>query len=311
MRTRSRQLAACTISCTAFLLFAPAARAQLQPGLQPGQRVINLPTFKTTGEYVGMSGGYMKAILDGTQVIVQFDAQKSKVKVTGRATADFLAPGMYVQFKGTFDRFGKGTEPIKDFVIFSPDANNQPGAYEAGGGNAFDEPAPRKKGPHPKTTEYSCAGRITAAHKNIINVNCGNLKVKAEVAPDAKVKLDASDPSWASPGDKLTISGAKLGGDRVLGIDVAIELARPLEPKKKHGTHLAATSTEEKSTEKTTDKNAKPADKTDKDKPKTDKAAGDKAGDAKSGDAKGADTKAGDAKNPNAKKPADNADAGK
>jgi hypothetical protein len=266
-----RRVAVFAAAIGTALLFAPSVRAQVYR--YPQKQVINLPTFKTTGEYVGMQGSYMKCILDGTPVLVQFVNQKSKVKVTGTATSDFLAPGMYVRFTGTFDRHGKGTDPIKDFVIFTPDADNQIGAIEAGGGSSslFSDPTPttttkEKKGPQPQTSTYTVSGRITTLHRDQMMVAAGGkMKYRFQVAPDATVKLDSSDPSWASQGDKVTISGAKLGNNRVVGVDVSIELSKPLEPKKKtHGYHAA-----EKSTPATIDKLS--TDKTSTDKPTTDK----------------------------------------
>lgn len=255
MFTRLRISAALAITCGVLLGSGSTAQAQFQT------RVINLPTFKTTGEYIGMVGRYMKVTLDGEVVMVQFDAQQSKIKVTGTAVPEYLAPGMCVKFKGTFDRHGKATEPIKEFTLFTPTANDTLGAYDNSGGDAFSQSSPtQKKGPKPTTSPYSISGKITSVHKDQIFVNCGNMKVKADVAPDATVKLDTTDPSWASQGDKVTIQGAKLGGGRVIGIDVAIELAKPLEPKKKnYGNHvIERTNLADKGT---TDKFAKPTDK--------------------------------------------------
>ena len=252
-----RKIAIFAAAIGAALLFVPSARAQYL--YRPKQQVINLPTFKTTGEYVGMQGGYMKCILDGTPVIVQFVNQKSKVKVTGTATPDFMAQGMYVRFTGTFDRHGKGTDPIKEFTLFTPDADNQIGAVEAGGSSSslFSEPAPtatkEKKAPPAQTATYTISGNIVSVHKNQMIVSAGSrTKYRFEVAPDATVKVDVSYPSWASQGDKVTISGAKLGNGRVVGVDVAIELSKPLEPKKKthgyHATEKSSTSTVDKAT---------------------------------------------------------------
>ncbi len=285
-----RRIAAFAIGCAAVFLFVSAAQAQvLQPPRQP--QVITLQNFSGKGEFVGMSGPYMKCILDGSLVTVQFD-KSTKIKVTGAATADYLAAGMYVAFKGTFDRHEKGTEPIKEVQLFTPDANNQPGAYAIGSGAGFSEPSSsKKKSPPAATKEYQIAGRITAAHKNTISVDCGNMKVKAEIAPDATVKLDTSDLSWASTGDKMSISGAILGRGRALGLNISIELANVLTGKKKsHGA---------KAVNKLADKNIK-ADKPNAEKPdKTDKpdpAADKKPADAKPGDAKVGDPKPGDAK---------------
>ncbi len=121
---------------------------------------------------------------------------KAMVKVSGSATTEFLAPGIFVRFKGDFDKRGKATEEVKDMEIFTPDAKNPVGALAAGG--AFEEP---KKGAGPAAaatpTSLSVAGRITAVKKNNITVACGNMTVKADVAADATIK--SKSPASRSP----------------------------------------------------------------------------------------------------------------
>ena len=306
-----RRIAAFTFGCATAFLLAPATQAQSLK--QP--QIITLQNFSGKGEFIGMSGPYMKCILDGSLVTVQFD-KSTKIKVTGTATPDYLAAGMYVAFKGSFDRREKGTEPIKEVQIFTPDANNQPGAYAVGSGTGFSEPTTsKKKTPPAATKEYQIAGRITAAHKNTISVDCGNLKVKAEIAPDATVKLDTSDLSWASTGDKMSISGAILGRGRALGLNISIELANVLTGKKKSHGAKAVDKLADKNI-KTDKSNAERSDKPDKPDPAADKKPADaKTGDAKSGDAKAGDTKATDkaaeTKKPDDKKSADKSAADK
>jgi hypothetical protein len=294
MSIQFRRIAVFAFGCAGAFLLAPAAQAQVPQTRQP--QVITLQNFSGKGEYVGMAGPYMKCLLDGTLVTVQFD-KSTKIKVTGAATADYLAAGMYVAFKGTFDRHEKGTEPIKEVQLFTPDANNQPGAYAIGSGAGFNDPnSSKKKTPPAATKDYQIAGRITAAHKNTINVDCGNLKVKAEIAPDATVKLDTSDVAWASPGDKMNISGAILGPGRALGLNISIELSNVLTGKKKNHVAKVVDKLADKSI-KTDKANADKTDKTDKADPAADKKAADpKASDAKVGDAKVGDPKLADPK---------------
>lgn len=300
MSAQLRRLVACMVGCGVISLLAPMASAQ-----QAGQPKPLPKDFDTKGEFEGMAGNYMKCILDRNPTYVRFD-QKSVVKVTGTATPDFLDKGMFVQFKGTFDRHGKGTEPIKEFVIFTPDANNAVGAVESGSGNAFEESgAGKKKGPPPATVTYDVAGRITSAHNNLLFLDCGNKKLRAEVAPDATVKLAASDPSWASPGDLVKIKGSvdQPAHGVALAKEVSIQLSQQLVPRKKG--HLAKVV--EKPTDKTADKPADTKDKKGADPKATDKGATAKGAADKSGTAKGAADKAA----ADAKKPDDKPDASK
>lgn len=309
---RFRRMMTFALACGTTVWFAAAAVAQQAQPPKP------LPKdFDVKGEFEGMAGNYMKCILNGNPTYVRFD-QKSTVKITGTATVDFLEKGLFVQCKGTFDRSGKSTEPIKEFVIFTPGPNSPIGAEESGAGNAFDEPTPsKKKGPAPATMAYDVAGRIMVVHNNLVTIDCGRKKLRAEVAADATVKLDATDPSWAAPGDIVKIKGSvdQPPHNVALAKDVSIQLSTQLVPRKKHGLKVAdktpgktTDKAAEKNTDKTTDKTAdKAADKNDKT-PKGN------AADPKGADPKAVDPKATvdkSAKTADAKKPDDKPDPGK
>jgi hypothetical protein len=293
MSAQFRRIVAFAFGC-GMISLATAALAQ------QAQQPTPLPKdFDVKGEFEGLSGNYMKCILNGNPMLVHFD-DKSKIKVTGTATADFINKGLFVRFKGTFDRHGKGTEPIKEFVIFTPDADNSVGAVESGGSNAFDEPTPgKKKGPPPPTAMYEVAGRITAAHLNLITVDCGNMKIRAEVAPDATVKLDSSDLSWASSGDLAKVKGSvdQPPHGTAIASEVSIELSTPLAPRKKGHLAKVADKTADKSSDKTADTK--------------DKKAGDKAAEAKKPDDKKPAATKPDDKKPADKTPDDKADPNK
>jgi hypothetical protein len=231
------------------------------------------------GEYEAASNGIMKAVLDGKPWYLKFD-KGATVKVMGTATADFLSPGIFVRFKAELDRRGKASAPITELDIFTPDAKNPVGAVTEGG--AFAE-AP-KKGPAATPTAYTVAGRISSMHKGNMTVACGNMTVKADVAPEATIKIDVADPSWAAAGDKIEVKGYFMREGFGMVTDMAVDIANPLTgPRKKT---LAK----------------KPADKT---ADKTDKA--DKTDPLASGDKK-LDPKKPDATKPDPKKPADSTD---
>ena len=304
MSARFRQFVVFAFGCGLISLVAPMASAQqAQPKPLPKD-------FDVKGEYDGIQGSYMICILNGNRTLVRFD-QKSKIKVTGTATVDFLEKGLFVRFKGVFDRKGKSTEPIKEIVIFTPGPDTVLAAEEGGAGNAFDETGPKKKAPPSATVAYDVAGRITAAHNNLLSIDCGRKKLRAEVAPDAKVTLDATDPTlFASSGDIVKIKGTmdQPPHNVALALDVSIKLATQLAPRKKHSVKVAdktggkvADKTTDKTGDKTTDKTGKGDATSDKD---DKKGADPKAGDGKAIDKttdKTATGKAADAKKPDDK----------
>jgi hypothetical protein len=294
MSARYRRIAAFVFGCGMIAMFAPAARAQ---------QATPLPKDfdKVKGEFESIAGNGMICVLNGNRMFVRFD-KKSKVYVTGTATVDALEKGMFVKFSATLDRHGKGTEPIKALVIFTPDADHPVGVILTGSGptNAFEESNPtKKKGPPPLISMYDVAGRILVIHNNLLTVDCDGKKVRVEVAPDATVKLDATDPFWASSGDIITIKGSvdQPPHGVVLAENVYIKLANPLVSRRKgHGTKVVDKVVDK--TTKSTDKTAKGDAATAKADPKV---ADPKAGDSKTTDSKAADSKSTDSKTTDSK----------
>ncbi len=217
------------VMLAAVLLSPAVVFAQAYPAVQQPKK----QDFHASGEYEGASNGLIKAVLDGKPWLLKGD-KDVKLHMTGSATADYLHPGLFVKFKAEVDRRGKATAPITDLVIFTPDQKNPIGATTAG--NGFDEQ--NKKAPN-ATTAYDCAGRITGMNKTGTTINCGNITVKAEIAPEATIKIDIQDLQQVQPssGDKIAVKGwFQREGQGVVN-EVTIELANPLTgPKKKtHG----------------------------------------------------------------------------
>ncbi len=232
------------------------------------------------GEFEVANGGIVKAVLDGKVWYLKFD-KGAAVNVTGKATTDFLAPGMYVNFKADLDHRGKAAAPVTELEIFTPDNLHPVGATTAGG--AFAE-TPKKGAASATPTAYTVAGRVSSMHKGSMTVACGNMTVRADVSPDAAIKIDVSDPAWVAAGDKIEVTGYFMREGYGMVSKMAVDIANPLTGPRKKG-----------AAKKPADKTADKSDKADKTDPL---ASGDKKPDPKKPDA----TK------PDPKKPADSTD---
>ncbi len=254
------------------------------------------------GEFDAVGNGGLIAELDGARWLLKFE-QKPKVIVSGTATVEALAPGMFVKFKGEFDKKGKASAEINDLEIFTPNEKEPLGATPSGA-SPFDSPMP-KKGPATTPTAYDIAGRITSIKKNSITVACPGMTVHGDLAPEAAITVNVADLTFASPGDKIEVRGwyAKGQEGRGYATEVQVQLSNQLTGPKKRGAHPAA-KTGDKTADKATDKSgdADAGDKTKK--PADSKTAAGKAADAKKA---AADKKANDAKadsdKPDAAKP--------
>ena len=209
------------------------------------------------GEFEAASGGVMKAVLDGKPWYLKLD-KGATIKIDGTATADFLAPGIFVRFKADLDKRGKAAAPVTELDVFTPDAKNPVGAMTAGGAFA-DSP---KKGPASATpVSYTVAGRISAMHKGSMTVACGNMTVKADVAPEATIKVEVADPTWAATGDKIEVKGYFLREGYGMVTDMVVDIANPLTGPRKKG--VKKPDPDKSTTDKTTDKSTDKANKLD------------------------------------------------
>jgi hypothetical protein len=258
--------------------------------LQQQQQQQAHQDFKGTGEFDTLLGsaGFV-AELDGTRVSLAFEPKgKPKIEVTGTATPESLAPGMFVKFKGDFDKKGEGKGEVKELEIFTPSEKEPLAATPAGG--AVDVSTSKKGSPSNfQQATYEIAGHITGAKNGTITVSCPGLTVHALVAQDATIKVNVADLRFARPGDKVEVhgwSGNMKGRPVAYATEVKVQMANPLAGPMKKATHPAKTA------DKTGNKPADAGDSAFGDAKKTDKPKN--GADAKSGDAKPDDTKAGD-----------------
>jgi hypothetical protein len=270
--------------------FAASTTFGQRYGLGPApQPQLQKEDFSGKGELEAVRGTGIAAVLDGKPWLLQFDP-KVKVNVSGLATADGLAAGMFVKFHAEVDKKGKASEEIDDLEIFTPSEKTPLGATAAG--NAF-ETTP-KKGPAATPTTYDIAGKVTGLKKGVITVACPGLTVHGQLSSDPKITVNAADLRFASPGDKISVKGWHVKGQEGKGYVTEIEvqmanaLSGPASKKGAHASKPADSAGAASGDKKSTKPGANAAD------PKVNDA---KAGDTKAADAKDADPKAAAAKN--------------
>jgi len=86
--------------------------------------------FQASGTIEDLLPGRLVMKSDGDQLqFVQF-TPNTRVRVSGKATAEFLSTGQWVSFMGEVDkRRGAVVEKLSRLTIFTPTAKRQPGAY--------------------------------------------------------------------------------------------------------------------------------------------------------------------------------------
>ncbi len=180
---------------------------------------------------------------------------KAEIHVTGTAEADFLRPGLFVEFTADLDRKGNAANKVSELAIFTPTMQKFPGLFPVGG--AFGEkPEPGAKRDPNATTSYKVLGRITTIKKEDITVHTGRGMVKFELGDSPKITVDIADFSVVQQGDKIKLRGSSAQEGFGEASEVNVEMSQPLSGAKKKPGH------------KPDEKPDGPGDKPDKKEPK-------------------------------------------
>jgi hypothetical protein len=219
-----------------------------------GQQTPNVPreNLNASGVLKGARGAVLHLQTEeGEQWYVQVQPTRPQdVSFTGPAEASFVKPGMLVQFSTKLNKRGQADEPVKTLVVFSLKEGYQLGVLNessiGGGGGAssglFETPTeqPKEKKTKVKVDEdavYRVAGQIAKISRTgEMTINAGSMTVKADLADDAKVSVDLSDLAYARAGDKVSVQGWYLAGQKgqAVGTQVSMSTVEPLVgPKKK------------------------------------------------------------------------------
>lgn len=229
--------------------------------------------FQATGTIHSFNAQQINMVTAGDQKwVVKFD-ELTKVSVKGEGTEEMLRPGAIVRFYAKLSAKGVALEPIDEITTMSPRDNFTPmielapegsekkeeaGAGEkkeeaAGAEAPFDnlnlaeeeEPARGRKGRSRRGgveieegERYFVVGILTTSRRGKLVVTAGEkLKIRAELAEDAKIDVDFTTHAIARPGDAIEVKGYFREEGEAMGRSVEITLAPPVEeeegPKKR------------------------------------------------------------------------------
>jgi len=230
------------LAASVVLLVVTGAQAQQRRGGAKPQ----MSPFAAQGTVQAVKFGAIQMLTNTNQTWIVFVDQKSKISVTGTAEADFLRPGLFVQFSVELDKRGKAQAPVSKLTIFTPTEQAQigiwpvgsvpvPGAADNPFGAGAANPQPRSKGP--VAGEYAVHGRITSVRKDKYTVYAGRGAVQIELADIPQINVDFADYSVVQKGDAITVSRGQFPQGmmgRAKASELSIVLSDPLTgPRKK------------------------------------------------------------------------------
>ncbi len=213
-----------------------------------------LDKFEADGTVAGVARGkVMLQTITNQKWLIHFTPQTT-VFVQGKAEADFLRPGLCVQFNAEINKQGRAQEKITYLVITTPTLTNPLGCRPeaamgmavAGVGPPGAGVAPLPAAPRAKpaaSQRYTVHGQISKLINGRMTIVAPGTKVEAELDENAQIDVAMGDASVAKVGDRITVKGGMppgMGAMRPGAIgnaqanEVTIELLKPLtNPNKK------------------------------------------------------------------------------
>ena len=230
----------------AFVALVVVAEAEAQPrGAKP-----KMARFAAQGAVQAVGPGAIQILTNTNQTWIVFVDPKAKISVTGTAEADFLRPGLFLQFSVELDKRGKARAPVGELTIFTPSEQAQIGIWPVdsvpengedaqnrfGAGAANQRPqSKRSKGT--VAGQYAVHGRITGIRKGAYTVFAGRGTVQIELTDEPQIKVDFADYTVAKKGDAITVSRGQrpenmMGRAKATALEIV--LSEPLTgPRKK------------------------------------------------------------------------------
>jgi hypothetical protein len=201
---------------------------------QQQQQQQAMTMLDVSGRIEALAAGRIQMRTDSNEKWMIVLNPQTKVQVTGEVGADFLRPGLFVQFKADVDKRGVAADKIEELTIVTPSQEKSSGNFSRPAGPG-QKPDGFEGGGASATGSSNVQGRIISFKKNKLQIKIDKVTVLCELSDNPKILVDLADYSMARRGDRIKVQGMKTTGTNGLlqAAQVKIELAEPLGEKKK------------------------------------------------------------------------------
>ena len=159
----------------------------------------NARTFEDKGKFDAFQQNLIKFRDSKNEAWLLSINHQTQIVVEGEAEADYLRPGLAVQFIGKLDKKGALVEPIEEIEIFTPQGKAAFGFFPA------KEEEDLKPMRNPGAGTYRIKGKLASFRSGEMLVVVGIRKLNAKTAEDLVVTLKADDLNLAESGDEMTV----------------------------------------------------------------------------------------------------------
>jgi hypothetical protein len=208
--------------------------------------------------------GVIQGVAKGGLVVVSNNNQRwrvglfpvTKVHITGTTTADKLRAGLIVEVTADIDDHGAIHGKVPALTVTSLSQDKEIGFFPTGDakddgvvdGFAADDKTkskdagkpPAKSGKRPPRTAktgprtrpagtYRIVGRLTIARNGSFSIQVERGALPFDLASDAKIDIDASDPSFIALGNEITVKGFQVPNQpgTLRAADIQVKLPEP------------------------------------------------------------------------------------
>jgi hypothetical protein len=220
-----------------WLAVASLTAEQLSAQMPAGQnrRNANRERVRLTGSLVDMRPGLLQVKdEEGQAWLVQMPRNLDQVSYVGTAKADWLRPGMWVRFRGSFNARGQMETPLGELSVFTPRRDDRLGLMpeERFGEGLFGDDKPSARGPGAKAeaVPYSVAGRVAGLSRGKMRVAAGPMPLVVDLPDEVRISIDVADVTLARQGDVVEVQGwsSPMAPYRVMARRVTIRSEEPL-----------------------------------------------------------------------------------
>ncbi len=208
------------------------------PSITAAQRPIPIPKdqISSAGKIKAVQNGvFHVANVGGDQWLLKIEAPANEIVLKGKATPEWLRPGMPVTFRGTFFKNksgqpqGEAQKPIDELKVFSLREDSKAGQKEEAKRGSFLTGGPKKDTPM-ESAPFTVTGILVKYKGGKMTVSTGETQIKAQVASDAKIDVDINDARFAREGDEIEFEGWHYVGqkEQIHATKVWITAAQPL-----------------------------------------------------------------------------------
>ncbi len=221
---------------TSFFALAVCAAATGLPG-QESQFVApaNALSLEDSGSLEAYRTGYMQVRDSKQELWLIKILPQTKVTVEGEAEAEYLRPGLSIEFDGELTRKAEVAEPISEIKLLDGKGKPVLGLFPAG--ETGDNVRPVRK---PEPGDYCIKGKLASYKDGQLTVAIGGRRITGELSDEVSIKFSSDDPAVASAGDTVKLKAWYFANTKPIAAqnipgkavaeEITITLAKPLEP---------------------------------------------------------------------------------